>query len=57
MNTIRARLASVVVALVLILCYPLALNSLGAVFVELLVLLLNLVLTLLCLSASAGTVV
>jgi hypothetical protein len=57
MNTIRARLASVAVALVLILCYPLALNSLGAVFVELLVLLLNLVLTLLCLSASAGTVV
>jgi hypothetical protein len=57
MNAICARLASVAAALVLILCYPLALNSLSAVFVELLVLFLNLVLALLCLSASAGTVV
>lgn len=56
MDAIRARLASVAAALVLILCYLLALNSLGAVFVKLLVLLLDLVLALLCLSASAGTV-
>lgn len=56
MNTILSSFASVTLALVLFLCRPLTLNALGTVLVELAVLLLDLVLALLCLATSTGTV-
>jgi hypothetical protein len=55
-NAILASLASVTLAFGLFLCRPLALDTLGAVLVELAVLLLDLVLALLCLATSTGTV-
>jgi len=57
MNTILSSFASVTLALVLFLCHPLTLNTLGAVLVELAVLLLDLVLALLCLATSTSTVI
>lgn len=56
MNAIFSSFASVTLALVLFLCRPLTLNTLGTVLVELAVLLLDLVLALLCLATSTGTV-